>query len=194
MVCRDIRIKLQDLLDGTLGQGGTLRIENHLKMCGPCFKRHKQLQLISKAIASLPHYCPTAAFSGKVLAALGLEKEADLLPQWVKWTIGAIGSLMSSWTVGVICLLGPRLSLWKAVDAFHLLANPSELLTLMKLYLAKSAFMLGDFLTTASALSSWPQAGLPIQLAAAAVIAGIFMAVVSKKAPIGAANKKWRTA
>lgn len=196
MDCKRIRTKLQDLLDRTLEQQEAAKIGKHLQRCDSCRAEYRELESIAQAIASLPYFSPSAAFSGKVLTALGIEEATELLPQWAKWTIGAFGSLISCWTAGIILLIWSRLSLWRTVGVVELAVNPSRMLLLFKLQLAKAALMLGDFVEASRALGRLlgPEAAnLPLQLAAATVVAGIFIVAVSQKAPIGAATRKWRT-
>lgn len=195
MDCKATRMKLDDLLDRTLGPQEATGVENHLQGCASCLAQYKDLQWVARAIASLPYFSPSPEFGDKVLVALGIEEAADRLPIWEKWIIGALGALVSCWTAGILLLISSRLSIGGAIGAAELVANPSRLGVLLKLYLAKSALMLGDILAAFRALDRvWPEMTyVPVQLIAASVVAAIFVATVAQKAPIGVANGKWRT-
>jgi hypothetical protein len=188
-------MKLHDLLDRTLSQQEAAGVENHLQGCAPCLAQYKELQWVAQAIASLPYFSPSPEFGDKVLVALGIEEAADRLPIWERWVIGALGALVSCWTAGVLLLISSRLSIRGAIGAAELAANPSQLGVLLKLYLAKSALMLGDTLAAFRALDRvWPDMTyVPFRLVAASVVAAIFMAAVAQKTPNGVANGKWRT-
>lgn len=196
MDCKGMRTKLQDLLDQTLEPQESAKIRNHLQQCDSCRAEYRQLESIAQAIASLIYFSPSPAFSEKVLTALGLQEAPVILPQWAKWSIGAFGSLISCWTVGITLLISSRLSLWRTIGAFELLANPSQMSILFKLYLAKAALTRGNFVAALHALDRLfgPEtANMPFQLVAATAVAGIVMAAISTKAPMSAATRKWRT-
>jgi len=196
MDCKDIRFRLQELLDQTLSKQESVRVERHLQACASCLAHHRQLQALSRAIAALPDYSPSPAFTGGVLSALGLEEATCGLPQWAKWIIGSFCSLASCGAAAAILLALSRLSLWQAARGFELLSDPSQAAVLAKFYFLRSALMLGDCWQT---LRAWgpifgPEtAHLPLESAAAAVLAGFFMAAVLRKTSLGAATAGWGT-
>ena len=196
MNCKAVENRLQEFLDSAIGAQEAKQVKSHLKACVSCARQYRGLKLVVESISCLPYYSPTPAFNEKVLSALGYEQKPKFLPQWVLWAEASLGSLMACWMAGVILLISSRLTLWKTIGAAKLAANPSQVLLLFKLYLAKAALMLGDLLATFRALDRLfgPETtNMPFELAVAAVVAGIFMAVVSQKAPMSAATRKWRT-
>ena len=155
-----------------------------------------RFEALARAIAALPDFAPGAAFSGRVLAALGLEGAASRAPRWENWVLGAFGALISCTAAGVVLLAVSSVSVSAAVRLLALLADPANLWTLIQARL--DAPLLGPDSVWPMAVElgrAWaPSAGvLSLQAAAAAIITGVFMTLVSRMAPAGATAETWRS-
>jgi len=190
MNCKDAGPKLHALLDQTLERQEAARVRKHVEGCAACAEEFRLLEFLAASIAALPERSPSAAFSENVLGALGAAGAS--LPRWAKWTAGAMSVLTSAWTAGLVLLLSSRLSLPKALRAAELAAHPSQALLLFKFQLAKSLLVFGDFITTLHALGRLLGPRMAEQsprLLAAAALAGLFVATISRKTPLGVSAK-----
>jgi predicted anti-sigma-YlaC factor YlaD len=173
MNCQDIKIKLDELLDGALPAGEAKEIRAHLKRCPDCRRDYNLLRLVAGSVAGLPRYQPGREFNDRIMVALGYQPQTRLVPAWKKALVGAGVPMVALWTGLVAYAIGSRLTLLDALRVLQLAARPKELVSALGLYAVKLGFaandaarMLGDFGSVALRNSS-----LPLQLGIASLIA-----------------------
>ncbi|MDD5656096.1 MAG: hypothetical protein PHF00_02445 [Elusimicrobia bacterium] len=192
MECPDIKA-LHELLDRALEPQAVVGVERHLRACASCLARYQGLEAVARAVAALPSLSPSPAFRGRVLAALAAARPS---PRRLEWGLGALGALVSGWTAAAVFLAASRLGPDRFLRFWELLADPARTSAILKAHLAKAILVPGHLLAALRFTESLlgPEAAyLPLQAAAAAGIALIFMTMVASRAPLGAATRNWRT-
>ena len=173
MDCQNIKIKLDELLDGALPSGEAHEVRAHLKRCPDCRRDYNLLRLVAGSVAALPQYQPGREFNDRIMVALGYQPQKRAVPAWQKALVGAGAPLAALWTGLVAYAIGSRLTIMDALRLLQLAARPKELLSALDLYGVKLGFaasdaarMIGEFGGMALRHST-----LPLQLGIASLVA-----------------------
>lgn len=183
MECKEIKNKLQELIDNSLNDQDVKTVNNHLEVCRSCADDYRLLNLVAGSVNNLPLPKLGQEFNAGVFKALGLEYKVSRNNPIVKWVTGAVLSLSSVWLaifgLGVIFGLN-RLDPFKVFaftkDLIKALPNLQVILVRFGLRLADTLDLLGQVAATLLRGS-----GLPAQIAIASVIAFVIIAVTSKR-------------
>lgn len=100
---------------------------------------------IAKLIASLPYYTLPKDFNRRVLAELGVAAQPVQSPRWLLWAERTAGAIAAGW-LGAAVFAAIFLLAACYQDILPLLAEPGELLSVLKLYALKAGFFAMDLL------------------------------------------------
>jgi predicted anti-sigma-YlaC factor YlaD len=183
MECKEIKNKLQELIDNSLNDQDVRTVKNHLGVCRSCTDDYRLLNLVAGSVKSLSFPKLGQDFNASIFKALSLEYKVPKINPVIKWATGAVLSLSSVWLtifgLGVIFGLN-RMDPFKvftfAKDLIKALPNLQVILVKFGLRLADTLDLLGQVATTLLRGSS-----LPIQIAIASVIAFAIIAATSRR-------------
>lgn len=202
MNCDNALPKLQDLLDGALDKRAAAALDAHLSSCAACRRELSLLRLAASAVARLPLKSPSAGFDARVLAAAAAARRASASPRAAVWAWNAAASAVALWTAALAAFARPRLSVSGALSAVHLLRHPADALAAAQSRLVQAGLSLPEALRAsrhAAALfgrihlaPASAFAALPLQFAAAALIAGFAVAAAARPKPHLAAPRRTR--
>jgi len=190
MDCDQARPKLSDLLDGTLSARAAAAVRAHLDSCAGCRREKALLGLVAQGVALLPARRPSAAFDARVLAAAAAARRERVLPRAAVWLLHAAAGATVLWMTALAVFARPRLGVADALAALHVLLHPSAALSAAQLRLAEAGLSVPEVLRAARHAASLVARihivpgsafdALPLQLAAAALIAGMAMAAAAR--------------
>lgn len=183
MECKEIKNKLQELIDNSLNEKDVTEVKSHLGVCRSCAADYRLLNLVAGSVGALPLPKLSRDFNAGIFKALGLEYKAPRISPIVKWATGAAVSLSSVWLaifgLGVVFglnRLDPLKVFTFAKDLSKALPNLQVILVKFGLRLADTLDLLGQMAATLLKGSN-----LPVQIAIASVIAFAIIAVTSKR-------------
>ncbi|MEW6685347.1 MAG: zf-HC2 domain-containing protein [Candidatus Edwardsbacteria bacterium] len=73
MNCQEVRIKLNEYLDGELKSEETRQVRKHLRFCRKCFREFSFFRQTARLIRKLPYFGPSPLFTQRILKDLGFE-------------------------------------------------------------------------------------------------------------------------
>ena len=183
MECKEIKNKLQELIDNSLDDKQVKTVNGHLSVCRSCANDYRLLNLVAGSVNALPSPNLSRNFNANIFKALGLEYRASKVNPVVKWVTAAVISLTSVWLaifgVGLVFglnRLDPLKVFITAKGLIKALPNMQVIMVKFGLRLADTLDLLGQVAATLLKGSN-----LPIQVAVASVIAFAIIAATSKR-------------
>jgi anti-sigma factor RsiW len=183
MECREIKYKLQELVDGSLAKEEAAAIRAHIRSCRGCAADYRLLSLAAGAIKALPSAGPGPLFNARILASLGLSCQPGTIRPAVKWAVGTALGLGSFWIVALG--LGLHLGLAQAdpLKVYLFAKSAGARLSDLQLLLARTGLWLIDTAGIAGKVLSAMLSGstLPVQAAISAIVALGLISLLSRR-------------
>ena len=184
------------MVDGVLPSSEAKEIHRHIKDCLDCAGEYRLLSLVAQSVADLPLYQPGPAFNVNILSALGLQPAAKAIPVWLKWAIGSFVGLGTAWAAVVILFCSSKISGLNAFTTLKYAGHYKELTSYLGLRLVQAGFYLANFvsLLSKSFVLMMKSPGLPLQIAAACLVAMGLISILSKNIDPHMLSKNERSA
>ena len=190
MNCDQARPDLAELLEGTLPARAAAALRDHLSSCSGCRREKALLALVAEGVSLLPARRPSAAFDARVLAAVAAARSARAMPRVVAWALHAAAAATALWMAALASFARPRLGVADALAALHVLLHPASALSAAQLRLAEAGLSVpealraarhaGELIARIHIVPGSALALLPLQLAAAALIAAMAVAAAAQ--------------
>jgi|GEM_PF-609327 len=200
MNCANARPKLQELLDGSLTAAEAEPLRAHLASCAACRRASALFSLSTRSLARLPERSPRPGFDSRVLAAAAAARRAAALPRWTAIALNAAATATALWTAALAAFARPTLGASSIMSALRAARHPGAFAASAELTLARAAQSLPEGLRAARRAAAVfahvrvaPGASLsavPLELAAAAVLAALAVAAIARPRPIYAVNRR----
>jgi len=183
MECKEIKNKLQELIDNSLENQEVTAVKTHLRSCRSCVADYRLLNLVAESVKTIPLPQISPEFNANIFNALGLKYKVPRLNPMIKWATGAVVSVSSLWLV--IFGLGLTFGLNKLdpFKTFSLAKGFIKALPNLQVILVKAGLRLADMIDLLGQVAATLLKGstLPAQIAIASIAAFAIIAVASKR-------------
>mgnify|MGYP001385407901 CR=1 FL=1 len=183
MECKEIKNRLQELIDNSLENQEVITVKTHLRICRSCAADYRLLNLVAESVKTMPLPNVGPEFNASIFNALGLEYKAPHLNPLIKWATGAVVSVSSLWLV--IFGLGLTFGLNKLdpFKTFSLAKGFVKALPNLQVIMVKAGLRLADMMDLLGqvAVTLLKGSNLPAQIAIASIAAFAIIAVTSKR-------------
>jgi hypothetical protein len=189
MDCKDIKLKLHDLVDDRFTFEKSKNIKRHLRVCPSCAGEYKFLQFVKKSIGSIPYKGLSAGFNAAVMTALGIKPV--IAGNLLLWTFAVCAVAILCWVSGAVTFLFAKYGYQGLLGVWEFAADPAQIFASAGIWLGRLAVYVKQTLKVLDTMKLIFSAGLSIKAVLAFVtasgiictgLAGYFSAKTQKSA------------